>query len=101
MGHWPPSEVISQILAVRKTETIDAWIASFPGEVDEASVQRWLEDGTFDRESARDDIVRASLQIAASRLVGQKTQERTAEGALVDGIRRREETLDKTRRKRG
>jgi hypothetical protein len=54
VGHWPPSEAITQILEITRTNTVDAWIASFPREIDEASVKRWLEDGTYDHEVSRE-----------------------------------------------
>lgn len=98
-GHYPTPYVIAEILEFSETGSPERWRASFPGEVAEEDFQRWLEDGSFDRHAAIDDIIRASLQICASRLVGQRTQERTAESALYEAIRSLEAAREITRKR--
>jgi hypothetical protein len=56
------------------------------GKIDEASIERWHEDGTFEQLDAEDNIKRGVLQIMASQLVGQKTQESAGESEMRNGI---------------
>ena len=49
---------------------------------------RWNNDGTLDRQEADVEIVRGALQLTASRLVGQHTQEIRGEYEMHDGARR-------------
>jgi uncharacterized coiled-coil protein SlyX len=58
---------------------------------------RWSADGTFDMESAVDDIRRASLQLTASMLVDQVMHVRRAETDLYEGVRRLEAAREKSR----
>lgn len=73
VGHWPPHYLISDILSVRKAEPSDYTA------------------------SAQHDIIRASLQIAASRLADQKVQERNAKSALFEGLRQMEKAQERQR----
>jgi hypothetical protein len=56
------------------------------GKIDEASVKRWHEDGTFDELEARDSIKAGVLQIIASELVGQPTQACAGQSEMYDGV---------------
>jgi hypothetical protein len=47
---------------------------------------RWHNDGTFDREYAVDRIVTGALRLAASRALGQRTQERSGEKIIYESI---------------
>jgi hypothetical protein len=62
----------------------------------EEQMDRWAENGELATEHGREAIVRAALRVMASRIVGQGTQERTAEHALFDGIRWIEEGRKKS-----
>lgn len=90
VGHYPASYKIAELLNFSQTRSIEAWRATFPETVSEEDIKRWLRDGTFRREAAIDDVIRACLQICASRLVGQKTQESSAENALFHALRKLE-----------
>jgi len=56
------------------------------GKIDEASIERWHEDGTFDQLEAEDSIKGGVLQIIASQFVGQKTQECAGGSEMRNGI---------------
>jgi hypothetical protein len=56
------------------------------GEIDEATIKRWQDDGTIDRLYAERNIKDGALQIIASQLVGQTLQERAGEKEMSDGI---------------
>jgi hypothetical protein len=62
----------------------------------EEQMDRWADDGELAIEHGREAIVRAAVRVMASRIVGQGTQERTAEHALFDGIRWIEEGRKKS-----
>lgn len=83
VGHWPVSEEISAALDV-----------SDPDE----SLDR-MDDDALEYASARQAIVRGALQIAASKLVGQRTQEAAGESELFDGIKRLEKVREERRQK--
>jgi hypothetical protein len=56
------------------------------GNIKQSDIDRWRADGTFDL-VAMDTICSGALQVSASRLVGQKTQERKGESEMLQGIR--------------
>lgn len=58
------------------------------GKIDEASIERWRDDGSLDRLEAEDSIKAGVLQVIASQFVGQKPQERAGESEMDDGIKR-------------
>lgn len=97
-GHFPESQLVSDALAVSKTDSLEDWKASFPDDVDDSHFERWLQDGSFNQARAVDAIVRASLQIAASRLLNQKTQERSAEHSLSQALDEHERSREEMRR---
>jgi hypothetical protein len=54
-------------------------------------IDRMYDNGQWTMERGKEVIVQAALRMVASRIVGQGTQERTAENAIFDGIRMIEE----------
>jgi hypothetical protein len=83
-GHLP-TDILETVLH-GKSETEYIWEKRRNGEIDEASIDRWHEDGTIDRKYAENDIKAGVLQIIASQLVGQALQERASESEMNDGI---------------
>ena len=55
---------------------------------DQASIDRWFENGTFDEMLAEYTILHGALQIAASELAGQRLQKQSGEQEFHDGIRK-------------
>lgn len=85
VGHWPPSHELSEMLSI-----------DHPGEwrsQSNSSERDFLE--------ATECIVRGALQKAASRLIGQLTQERAGGRELYDGVRDLENARAEMRRERG
>jgi hypothetical protein len=68
-----------------------------PSNAKKEELERWAADGSLDLELADRAIRRASLQIAASMLLGQTTLETTAGYDLHKGIEMREAALEKSR----
>jgi hypothetical protein len=80
-----PIEILDVVLRFqRETEAIREKRRT--GKIDEASIERWYEDGTFDRQEAEDSIKAGVLQIIASQLVRQTLQEHAGESEMRDGI---------------
>jgi hypothetical protein len=80
-----PIDILETVLRrERKTEAI--WEKRRTGEIDETSIERWQDDGTFDKIEAEDSIQAGVLQIIASQFVGQKTQECAGESEMRNGI---------------
>ena len=57
------------------------------GDIDQASIDRWWKDGTFEKMIAEHTIMCGAFQAVASQLIGQRTQENAGERELHDGIR--------------
>lgn len=93
-GTYPMPEVFANALdpQLAKNER-NEWRAT----VDEATKQRWQDDGTFDREDADWEIIHGAMQIAASELLGQKPQEASGKREMVEGIHARAEAIAKMR----
>jgi len=68
-----PTDILKAVLH-RKSEAEATLERRRAGKIDEASVERWHEDGTFDELEAGDSIKAGVLQIIASELVGQPKQ---------------------------
>lgn len=68
VGSWPTAWEVDQALAIARE-----W---------EAQVY----DDAWERDVAREGIVRGALQVAASRLVGQNTQENRGRSELMEGV---------------
>lgn len=87
VGHYPPSEDLGAALHVHEMPE--------PGK---------LAEHEYEFAAARESMVRGGLQIAASRLLGQSTQERAGESELFDGGRQyaalREERRKEAERER-
>lgn len=71
-GHWPASHEISEALSISRDYFTDVY------------------NDAWEREDARDTIVRGALQVVASRLVGQNTQEQRGRSEMTDGLLRLE-----------
>ena len=57
------------------------------GEIDQASIERWESDGTFDELYAEDLIRCGALQFLASEFLGQMTQRGAGDSEMHEGIR--------------
>lgn len=80
VGHWPSSFEMDEALSIRPQER--------PNET---------YDEYWEWRHAQEDIVRGGLQIAASRLVGQGTQEQRGRSDLMDGVRELDRIRDERR----
>jgi hypothetical protein len=94
-NHWP-DEVISADLQLE-----DVLDRARKGKTDQATIDRWWKDGTFDRMLAEHTIYRGVLQAVASELIDQNKQKRSGESEFHEGIRDwmrvREERIRKDR----
>ncbi|MBB6465585.1 hypothetical protein HNQ96_001443 [Aminobacter lissarensis] len=100
-------EIASQCVLVLKVfqqyrDRVGCWPSSW--EIDEAlSIRRESENPTYDdaweREHARDTIIRGALQVTASRLVGQNTQEQRGRSEMMDGVRELEHIREEARKR--
>ena len=70
------------------------------GNITTEHIERWENDGTFDRIRAVDQICRGALQLVAARLLDQATQISAGEQELYGGVRRLEEARNKIRDRR-
>jgi hypothetical protein len=86
-GHGPPAAKVASILAV-EDEADEMFRKHASGQIKQESIDRWDEDGTFDRMYAEGAIQRGALQIVASKLLDQVMQVRAGESEMHDGIRR-------------
>jgi len=57
---------------------------------DASDQARWREDGTADQVEAINRIICGSLRMAAARVTGNLTHERTSQSLLLDGVRAHE-----------
>jgi hypothetical protein len=80
-----PTDILETVLH-GESETEAIWEKRRTGEIDEASIDRWHEDGTIDRKYAENSIKAGVLQIIASQFVEQTLQERAGESEMNDGI---------------
>jgi hypothetical protein len=84
-GHWPPSHVLSEMLAMHDdVHEMDEKHAA--GRFTKEDMDRWYDDGTIDRKYAVQAIKAGVLQTIASQFVGQTLQERAGETEMRDGI---------------
>jgi hypothetical protein len=67
------------------------------GEIDEASIERRHEDGSFDKLEAEETIKAGVLQIIDSQFVGLGTQKRAGESEMRDGINKAFEARQKAK----
>jgi len=98
-GYWPFDVIASDLLIEDEMETFLA--RGREGTTDQATIDRWWKDGTFDRMMAEHRIYRGALQAIASELIGQNIQKRSGERefheGLRDWIRIRDERIQKDR----
>ena len=98
-GHWPTDVIIDDLQVEDEMETFLA--RGREGTTDQATIDGWWKDGTFDRMMAEHTIYRGALQAIASELIGQNTQQRRGENEFHGGLRRwieiREERIRKDR----
>jgi hypothetical protein len=83
--HWPSSATI--VNALQLEGAYETAVARARERNDQASIDRWTEDGTFDEMMAEHTILCGALQIVASELVGQTLQKQSGEREFHDGIR--------------
>lgn len=81
VGHWPSSWEIDEALSIRDERENNAY------------------DEAWERECARESVVRGCLQVAASRLMGQNTQEQRGRSEMMEGVRELERIHDESRKK--
>jgi hypothetical protein len=81
-GYLPPPDEIKAILDIELPDSLLENISEFE----------------FREVDAERDMIRGALQIAASRLLGQLTQERTGDAELSKGFRAREKLSEDRRR---
>jgi hypothetical protein len=91
-GYMPSEGLLHEILDCDKAQR-----SFHRGNAKQADLERWAANGELDLELADRAIRRASLQIAASMLLGQTTLETTAGYDLHKGIEMREVALQKSR----
>jgi hypothetical protein len=92
-GHWPAPWTLADILKIEN----EAEVWRERSGLDSPDVQRWSEDGTFDRAEAIHAICKGALQMTASRLLDQKTQAAAVEHEMYGGIRDLEEARERRR----
>ena len=86
-GHGPPAGTVARVLRV-EDEADEIFTKRASGQIRQESIDRWDEDGTFDRMYAEGMIQRGALQIVASKLLDQVIQVRAGESEMYEGIRR-------------
>ncbi|MCK1266758.1 hypothetical protein IVB44_21390 [Bradyrhizobium sp. 49] len=99
-GYWPQEVIVNDL---RIDDEAAKWSAKArEGTLDQDSVDRWHDDGTFDRMAAEHGIFCGALQIIASEMIGQSTQKAGGSREFHDGLREyervREAELAKRRR---
>jgi hypothetical protein len=96
-GYWPQNEIVSKLgLEDKKFECLER---GHSGDLAQVHIDRWSEDGTFDEMSAEHSVYRGVLQIIASRMIGQNTQERAGDSEFHEGLRELQEVREQRRRK--
>jgi hypothetical protein len=83
--HWPQDVIANELRVQCEDEKIYAGFRE--GKFIQADLDRWRDDGTFDRMIDEHTILRGALQAIASELIGQSTQKIAGERELRDGIR--------------
>lgn len=98
-AYWPSSDVIANMLRL-ESEMHTTLERGRAGTLAQEHIDRWWNDGTFDRMMAEHTMYRGVLQIVASRMIGQNTQERAGDSEFFEGLRRLEKTREEQRQKR-
>jgi hypothetical protein len=98
-NYWPYDVIANDLKLEDEEETLSA--RAREGTIDQASIDRWLENGTFERMLAEHTIYRGALQAIASEMIGQTPQKRSGQNEFHEGIRHlirvREERIRKDR----
>jgi hypothetical protein len=84
-GYWPQDVIANDLRLENEVEKYRARVRE--GTLDQATFDRWSNDGTFDRMDTKHIMYRGALQIVASTLIGQTTQERAGDSEFHDGLR--------------
>lgn len=98
-GYWPQEVIVNDL---RIEDEASKWFRKAQeGALDQASVDRWRDDGTFYRMAAEHSMFCGALQVIASELIGQTTQKAAGSREFHDGLREyqrvRETELEKRR----
>jgi hypothetical protein len=90
-GYWPSAELLASILK------FDSGIEELQGRSSKEDFDRWEQVGLLDRMQAEYEVCRGALQIVASRILGQRTQESAGSSELSEGIRSLESARNRRR----
>jgi hypothetical protein len=83
-NHWPSHVIANELLLEDEKEI---WLArARDGTIDQASIDRWWEDGTFEKMMAEHAINQGALRITASELVGQDLQKSHGKNEFHQGM---------------
>ncbi|MCK1661275.1 hypothetical protein [Bradyrhizobium sp. 151] len=84
-GYWPQEVIVNDL---RIEDEAAKWLRkSQEGALDQASVDRWHDDGTFERMAAEHTMFCGALQLIASEMIGQSTQKAAGSREFHDGLR--------------
>jgi hypothetical protein len=86
-GQGPAAQALVGILAM-EDEADEIFKKHASGQIRQESIDRWDEDGTFDRMYAEGTVQRGALQIIASKLLDQSIQVRAGQSEMHEGVRR-------------
>ncbi|MGY4431169.1 hypothetical protein ACVWWO_003646 [Bradyrhizobium sp. F1.13.1] len=90
-GYWPQEVIVNDL---RIEDEAAKWFGKArEGALDQGSVDRWHDDGTFDRMAAEHTIFCGALQLIASELIGQSTQKAAGSREFHDGLREYQRVL--------
>jgi hypothetical protein len=95
VGQFPSAFFISETL--KSSSGVRRLRQELRDKGDNEALDRWSNDGTFDRMRAQHQICRGVLQIIASEFLGQNTQITAGEKELVEGVRAYEATYKERR----
>ncbi|CAL74427.1 hypothetical protein BRADO0487 [Bradyrhizobium sp. ORS 278] len=96
-GYWP-QDVLAKVLHLESEA--EMWNRRLrEGHLDQASFDRWTRDGSFEMMDAEHTIYRGVLQIVASEMLGQATQQSAGDREFHDGLRTYNEAHDAHLRK--
>jgi hypothetical protein len=97
-GYWPQDVIANALCLEDEFEKHRARVHE--GTLDQGALDRWWKDGTFERMTAEHTIYRGALQIVASQLIGQSTQQAAGDRELHDGLRNYERAREDQRERR-
>ncbi|WP_128925756.1 hypothetical protein [Bradyrhizobium guangxiense] len=96
-GYWPDDVIAAELhLDDERQEILERCRA---GNLSQADIDRWRNDGTLDEMSAEYITFCGALQVIASRMIGQKTQESAGDSEFHRGLRELEEVREGRRRR--